>query len=74
MFANAKMPSGLCSVSRRWSASCGITLETKEELLLSILFLGFRRLDGSLLSLPLMETREGLPSPKAGAGEGSDVP
>lgn len=64
MFANAKTPSGLCSVSRFWRPSCGITLDTNDELLLTMLFFGFRLLDGSLLSLPTMGAIAGLPSPK----------
>lgn len=74
MFAKAKMPSGLRSVKRRWRASCGITLETKEELLFTMLFFGFRFLDESLLSLPFtIGASAGFPSPKVGVKGGEEA-
>lgn len=65
-FANAMSPSAPLSWSRFCKASWGITLETNDELLLMILFLGFRRFKGSLDSLPLDMIRAGFPSPNDG--------
>lgn len=73
IFANAKTPSGLRSVSRRCIPSCGITRDTNEELLLTILFLGFRFLDGSLESLVLITASAGFPSPNVGENDAKDV-
>lgn len=44
-----------------------MTLDTKDELLLTMLFFGFRRFEGSLLSLPFTTASAGFPSPNAGA-------
>lgn len=69
MLAKANRPSGLCSANRRCSPSCGMTRETKEELLLTMLFLGLRFLVGSLESFVLTRANAGFPSPKAGVWE-----
>lgn len=63
MLANAKSPSGLCSCMRFAIASCGITLETKEELLFTMLVLGFLRFTPSL---PSAGVNKALSSPKTG--------
>lgn len=43
-----------------------MTLDTKEELLLTMLLFGLRLLDGSLESLPLITVNAVLPSPNTG--------
>jgi hypothetical protein len=43
-----------------------MTRETKDELLLTILLFGFRRLSGSLESFPLTIAKAALPSPNTG--------
>ena len=50
-----------------------MTLETKDELLLTMLFLGFRLFVGSLLSLPFIMASAGLPSPNAGRAGDNDL-
>lgn len=65
--AKAYNPLGLCSCSRLVRASWGMTLDTKEELLLTMLLLGFRLLSGSLLSFPFKTASAALPDPNAGA-------
>lgn len=67
MFAKAYRPFWLCSCSRLDRDSWGMTRDTKDELLLTMLLFGLRLLSGSFESLPLMRASEGLPSPKAGA-------
>ena len=65
ILANAKNPSGFRSCSRLCMASCGITREMKDELLLTILVFGFLRFNPSL---PLLTTVSRiLLAPKAGA-------
>ena len=41
IFANTKMPSGLCSCKRLFSESCGMTLDINCELLLTRFVFGF---------------------------------
>lgn len=50
-----------------------MTLETKEELLLTMLFFGFRFFAASLASLAGTGARAGLPSPNVGNPVGKDV-
>lgn len=69
MFEKAKVPCGLRSCRRFCRASWGMTLDTNEELLLTMLFLGLRLLDGSLESLFGTGARAGLLSPKTGADD-----
>lgn len=64
MFAKAKRPSGFRSFSFFVMDSWVMTRETNEELLLMILFFGFRLLRESLVT---GETSAGFPSPKTGA-------
>jgi hypothetical protein len=44
-----------------------MTLDTNDELLLTMLLLGFLFFNGSLLSLPFSTASEGFPDPNAGA-------
>jgi len=62
-FANAKIPSGWCSPSLLAIDSCGITRDTKDELLFTMLFFGLAR---SSFFFPFTATgiNAGLPSPK----------
>ena len=57
------MPPASRSASLFASPSCGITRETKDELLLIMLFFGFRLLSGSLLEAGANAT---FPVPNAG--------
>jgi len=50
-----------------------MTLETKEELLLTMLFFGFRLFAASLASFAGMGARAGLPSPNVGSPLGKEV-
>lgn len=68
MLAKANRPSLGRSESLLEKVSLMITLEINEELLLVMLFLGFRRLLGSLV---FSGASDGFPSPKAGA-DGAD--
>jgi hypothetical protein len=67
MFEKAKVPEGLRSWRRFWRASWGMTLETNEELLLTMLFLGLRLFDGSLESLLGIGAKAGLSPPNTAA-------
>ena len=71
-FANAKIPSAECSANRFTIDSCGITLETKDELLFTMLFFGFGR---SSFFLPFTATGKsaGLPSPNVALDPASVV-
>src|SRR5690242_20165712 len=60
------MPLTLCSCSRLVNASCGMTLETNEELLLTILFFGLFLLLGSLETLPFTTSSAALSAPNTG--------
>lgn len=64
MFANAKRPSGFRSRSLFVDDSCVMTRETNEELLLTMLFFGFRLFGPSFTG---RAASAGLPSPNAGA-------
>jgi hypothetical protein len=64
MLAKAKRPSGLRSLNRFVAASWVMTRDTKDELLLIMLFLGFRFFSPSLTGAG---TSAGFPSPKGGA-------
>lgn len=63
MLAKTKSPSVVCSCIRFVMASCGMTLDMKEELLLMMLVLGFLRF---ALSLPIAGVNRALSSPKTG--------
>lgn len=63
MLANANSPSGLCSCIRFVIASCGMTREIQEELLLTMFVFGFFRFTPSLLRVGLKRV---LSSPKTG--------
>lgn len=63
MFAKTKSPSVVCSCIRFVMASCGMTLDMKDELLLTMLVLGFLRF---ALSLPIAGVSKALSSPKTG--------
>lgn len=73
MLMNANCPSRERSARRFWRASWGITLETKEELLLTMLFFGFRFFAASLASFGATGARAGLPSPNVGSPVGKEV-
>ena len=64
MFAKAKRPSGLRSCKRFAMASCGITLDTYDELLLIMLFFGFFLFKASF---PVIGAKRVFSAPKAGA-------
>lgn len=63
MFANAYIPSSLCSCIRLLTDSCGTALETNDELLLVMLFFGFLLFRGSFASFTLPGASAGLDSP-----------
>src|ERR1700744_3867234 len=73
MLMCTNMPFGSCSFSLRDRFSAGDTLDTKDEFVLTILFLGFFFFSASLPSLAFNSVKAGLSCPNTGDRNGSSM-